>query len=342
MPQLARRKFIEFAGISRSRDPERMRQFDRDYGTGEFPVLVFSDVHFQPFIPPDAPITSAFQANAELVQLLDAADTTRWPSIFQGSANAANSVLSAPGTDTNYALLSLALGNMKQRVRSCPAVLFTCDFLGHSLDQLYSTYSVNKTAAEAAAFVDKTLTFVLQQIRAAMGSVPVYFAIGNCDSYSGFGPDSSFLAHNARQLCELALNGAGQEQEVISTITDGGYYSVEPAGMNLMVIGLDTIALAPLVAGDPTMIAAQFAWFDSKLAEAGKAGKNRLQNLHNGQRWPGSNGLRGGELQSSNGVRSVLSLLRFLRSLWPRGSSRVLDEDTVSHTARIECCAEAI
>ncbi len=139
---------------------------------------------------------------------------------------------------------------------------------------------MNKTATAAAAFVDKTLTFVLQQIRAAVGTIPVYFALGNCDSYTGYGPDSTFLANNARQLYTLALNGAGNRQDVINSLTSGGYYSVEPAGMDLTIIGLNTIALSPLVTPEPTIIAAQFAWFDAQLAAASAAGKKVWLLMH--------------------------------------------------------------
>jgi hypothetical protein len=174
----------------------------------------------------------------------------------------------------------MALASIKQNLGSSPAVLFTGDFLGHGLDQLYPVYSVNKTAAEAAAFVDKTLTFVLQQIRAAVGAIPVYFALGNCDSYTGYGPDSTFLANNAQQLYSLALNGAGNRQDVISSLTNGGYYSVEPAGMNLMIVALNTFALSPGITADPAMIAAQFAWFDTQLSQARSAGKKVWLLMH--------------------------------------------------------------
>ena len=200
---------------------------------------------------------------------------------FCGAANAKNNTPSAPGDDTNYALLTLALESIKQNLGTSPAVLFTGDFLGHGLDQLYPMYSANKTPAEAAAFVDKTLTFVLQQIRAAVGTIPVYFALGNCDSYTGYGPDSTFLANNAQQLYTLALNGAGNQQDVISSITNGGYYAVEPAGMNLMIIALNTFALSPGVPlPNPTMIADQFTWFDAQLAKASSSGKKVWLLMH--------------------------------------------------------------
>jgi hypothetical protein len=249
-----------------------------------FSVPVFSDVHFQPYINPLLPSaalnTATVAANIALVALLDAADVSQWPAIFEGAANVTNSLPSPPFTDTNYALLSLVLASIKQNLGTSPAVLFTGDFLGHGLDQLYSTYSVNKTTAEAAAFVNKTLTFVLQQIRAAVGTIPVYFALGNCDSYTGTGPDTTFLASNAQQLYTLALNGAGNQQDAISTITKGGYYSVEPAGMNLMIVALNTFALSPGITVDPTMITDQFAWFDAKLAKAKAAGKKVWLLMH--------------------------------------------------------------
>jgi hypothetical protein len=235
-----------------------------------FPVLVFSDVHFQPFIDPYLPdnitlnsLTTA--ANQALVAQLDVADASAWPAIFNGAATSAPSIAL---TDTNYALLSLALHSIKQNLGTSPAVLFTGDFLGHGMNYLYMSYTVGKTLADADAFVDKTLTFVLQQIRTAVDSIPVYFALGNCDSYSDEGPGSTFLANNAQQLYTLALNGAGNQHDVISTITNGGYYSVEPDGTNLMIIALNTFVLSLSSTANTVMIADQFAWFDIQLANA--------------------------------------------------------------------------
>jgi 3',5'-cyclic AMP phosphodiesterase CpdA len=280
MQQLSRRTFLELASLAGAGLLGGCGGTASIGGTDNFSVLVFSDVHFQPFIPPLLPNTTTLAANRALVAQLDAADTSAWPAIFQGMANAANRAPVAPGADTNYALLTLALGSIKQNLGTSPAILFTGDFLGHGLAQLYSKYSVNTAPEEAAAFVDKTLTFVLQQIREVVGTIPVYFALGNCDSYTGYGPDSHFLANNAQQLCTLALNAAGSQQGVIDSITNGGYYAAEPAGMNLMIIGLNTIALSPLVTADPTMTATQFAWFDERLAEASAAGKKVWLLMH--------------------------------------------------------------
>ena len=284
MPQLSRRTFLEIASLASAGFIGGCGGANGNTGSHNFSVPVFSDVHFQPYINPLLPNASlnpaTVAANRTLVAQLDAADPSEWPAIFEGAENATNIAPSAPLTDTNYALLKLVLASIKQNLGTSPAVLFTGDFLGHGVDQLYPVYTGDTKAASAAAFVDKTLTFVLQQIRAAVGTTPVYFALGNCDSYTGYGPDSTFLANNAQQLYTLVLNGVGNQQDVIGTITNGGYYSVENAGMNLMIIALNTFALSPGITADPTMIADQFAWFDAQLAKARAGGRKVWLLMH--------------------------------------------------------------
>lgn len=285
MPILSRRTFLELAGLASAGLLGGCSGGNGITGADSFSVPVFSDVHFQPFIDPFAangtyPNPATTPANQLLVAQLDIADPSDWPAIFKGTLNSTNTAPSPLGTDTNYALLKLALESIKQNLGTSPAVLFTGDFLGHGVDQFYSAYSGNNVSANANAFVDKTLTFVLQQIRTAMGTTPVYFALGNCDSYTGYGPDSTFLANNAQQLSTLALNGAGNQQDVISSLTNGGYYSVEPAGMNLMIVALNTFALSPGITVDPNMIAGQFAWFDTQLSQASSAGKKVWLLMH--------------------------------------------------------------
>ena len=281
MPILSRRTFLELAGLASAGLLGGCSGGNGITGSDSFSVPVFSDVHFQPFIDPflpngTYPNPATTETNTLLVAQLDTADPSDWPAIFKGSLNALNNPPSPLSTDTNYTLLKMALESITSNLGAAPAVLFTGDFLGHGIDQLYPYYSVNPTAA----FVDKTLTFVLQQIRAAVGTIPVYFALGNCDSYTGYGPDSTFLASNAQQLYTLALNGAGNQQDVISSLKNGGYYSVEPAGMNLMIVALNTFALSPNNTVEQAMIQEQFAWFDAQLSQASSAGKKVWLLMH--------------------------------------------------------------
>ena len=122
-----------------------------------FPVVVFSDVHFNPFYDPS------------LFQKLVSADADQWTGIFQTSKITAPS---AWGSDTNYPALVLALASIKQNLRTSPLIIFTGDILGHGIPQYFYTY-LNGTqdprdAADVAAmkaFADKTVAFVMEQVR---------------------------------------------------------------------------------------------------------------------------------------------------------------------------------
>jgi sphingomyelin phosphodiesterase acid-like 3 len=267
MSHLSRRTFFELAGASLLCGCGA----ESIYGGAEFPILAFSDLHFNPFDDPT------------LVPKLDAADPTKWDSIFKLSGVTAPS---APGSDTNYLLFVRALEGLKKNLQSSPFVLFTGDLLGHGFYYYYPLYSGNNDPAAMVNFSNKTLTYITQQIRSVVGSVPVFFAVGNCDSYTGYGPDSSFLTNTAETYYSQLLNSSTDHQAFLTSFTAGGYYSVEPKGTRMMVIGLNTFEFTPAVQntdGSENNAAAvdqELAWFDSKLAAAKTAGKKVWLLMH--------------------------------------------------------------
>lgn len=241
---------------------------------GSFSVVVFSDIHFTPFYDP-----SLFSA-------LNAADASQWAGIFQTSGIKGPSPW---GADTNYPLLVLALSGIKQNLGASPLVLFTGDMLGHDLPQqffsLYDPPNASKpTPADIAAmkaFTDKVVSFVLQQVRASVGNIPVMFAVGNADSYTGLGPDGSFLAATAETYYTQLVNGTVDHETFVHDFTSGGYYAAEPPGTNLMVIGLNTFEFSPdfdNIYADA--VAAQLAWFDNTLNSAWKRWKKVWLLMH--------------------------------------------------------------
>ncbi|MFA6054821.1 MAG: metallophosphoesterase [Thermodesulfovibrionales bacterium] len=237
-----------------------------------FPAVVFSDVHFNPFYDPS------------LFSKLVAADASEWANIFKTSSISAPSVW---GGDTNYPLLVLALSSIKQNLGVSPLIIYTGDILGHNFPQtffkLYGSQNPPSAADVAAmkAFTDKTVAFFMEQVRSSVGNIPVMFAVGNSDSYTGLGPDSSFLSDTAELYYTDFLNGTGDHQAFLNTFTRGGYYSVEPNGTNLMVIGLNTFEFSPFF-GDTTSsaVAAELAWLDSTLASAQARGKKVWLLMH--------------------------------------------------------------
>ena len=237
-----------------------------------FPVVVFSDVHFNPFYDPT------------LFAKLVAADAGEWASIFKSSNISAPSVW---GGDTNYPLLAIALSSIRQNMGDSPLIIFTGDILGHGLPLQFYEKTKGSTLNDAdvaamKAFIKKTVTFVLEQVRSSVGNIPVIFVLGNSDSYADIEPpDSNFFSDTAELYYRKFLNGTVDHQTFINTFTQGGYYAAEPAGAKLMVIGLNTYEFSPLFKEKYTEEAdAQLTWLDTTLNLAQARGKKVWLLMH--------------------------------------------------------------
>ena len=231
--------------------------------TNNFPVIVFSDIHFDPFY------------DRSLFWSLVNADSSQWACIFSGSSVTSPS---AWGSDTNYPLLVLALSSIKQNLGASPLIIYTGDLLGHHFpDTFFSLYGSDDVAA-MQTFADKTVSFVMDQVRASVGNIPVMFAIGNADSYVGVIPEKSFLSNTAELFYTKFLNGIVDHQTFLDTFTSGGYYSAEPLGTNLKVIGLDTVIFS--TEENSAEVDAEFAWFDVQLADAQANGQRVWLLMH--------------------------------------------------------------
>jgi hypothetical protein len=242
-------------------------------GSDDFPVLAFSDLHFFPL----------YDSNPVLINKLVAADVSQWASIFETSAITKPS---PAGSDTNYPLLVLTLESIKKNLGASPLILYTGDLLGHGIFYWLGQYTGITDPAVIQQFSTKTAQFVTQQIRSVAGNVPVFFAVGNCDSYTGYGPDSTFLANTADYFYATMLNGSADHQAFLTSFKAGGYYSAEVAGTNVTVIGLNTIQFSPSVQNsdgsenNAAAVDAQLAWFDSRLAVAKAANKRVWLLMH--------------------------------------------------------------
>jgi len=266
-----------------------------------YQVVTVSDLHFNPFYDP-----SLYSSHG-------AADASQWAGIFQTSK------VTSPtggGTDTNYPLLMLTLADMKQHMGASPVVLFTGDLLGHYIPESFcdayynlnppSTCATNPDPTVGAAmqqFIDKTFAFVAAQIRAAVGNAPVLYVPGNIDTYqvTGMGPDNNFLTNNASTVYNQLLNGSVDEQTFLSTFTSDGYYSAQPLGSHLLVIGLNTNSFV-LGAPSSTQAATEIGWLDVQLASAEASGQKVwiLMHVPPGANSQGMAGDTPGQLDGSN------------------------------------------
>jgi sphingomyelin phosphodiesterase acid-like 3 len=247
-----------------------------DPAPATFPVVVFSDFHFNPY------------DNPALCPSLAAADPSAWKGLLEGPTT-----LPPWQHDTNYALFKLAMTSVQQNMGQSPVVIFTGDMLGHGMAPYFYAYcegmAQNQTPtaqqyAAMVAFTDKTAVFVMQQVRSYVGNVPVMFVVGNNDSYTGTGPDSVFLADNVSPYYTYFVNGAAADYpEFFNSFTAGGYYSAEPLGPSLKVISLNTNLFATPSNGmttNPNAAYAELAWLDASLAAAQTAGQKVWLLMH--------------------------------------------------------------
>jgi 3',5'-cyclic AMP phosphodiesterase CpdA len=238
-----------------------------------FPAVVFTDIHFNPF----------YDLSPELFHSLVSSDVSQWASIFQGSTI---TTPSPRGSDTNYPSLVLALSSIKQNVGVSPLIIFTGDILGHNLTQNYYKFAGvvgNPTAEDVTAmqhFTNKTVAFIMDQVRLSIGNIPVMFAMGNSDSYSLIddGPSGTFLDNTADYYYTKFLNKSVDQQTFLTTFKTGGYYSAEPLGMKLMVIGLNTVPFTSNIESKLAMD--ELDWLESKVASAKADGKKVWLLMH--------------------------------------------------------------
>ena len=251
------------------------------FNTNNFPVVVFSDVHFNPFDD-----TSLFTS-------LVLTDASGWEGVFQQSYKMTPSTY---GYDTNYPLLMIALSSIRQNLGASPLVVYTGDILGHNFsEQFYALYygslgvpvpppaDIAKDPAAVAAmeaFANKTVAFFMDQVRSSVGNIPVMFTVGNSDSYLGIVPEPSFLANTAELYHTKFLNSSTDHQAFLDSFKKGGYYSMEPPGTNLMVIGINTVLCAFPDNTTTARFDEELHWLDTTLTAAKAADKKVWLLMH--------------------------------------------------------------
>ena len=263
---------------SSSQDRQRQRSTDAaDMGNRTFPALLVSDIHFDPFHDP------------EKVRLLADAPVSQWKAILSTrpspSQRQAFAVLQeachARGVDTPYTLLRSSLRAMRLRQPDAKFIAVSGDLIAHAFLCRYTTLFPGSTQSDYQAFVLKTLSFVMEELRASFPGVPVYVALGNndtaCDDYR-IDAGSEFLAR-AGSIVAKGLSSS-QQRNVLKVFASGGYYSVTMAApmRNTRLIVVNDLFLSPkyrTCAGksDSATATAEMAWMQKELAEARQLGQ---------------------------------------------------------------------
>lgn len=235
-------------------------------------ALFVSDIHLEPFWDP---------ARAAR---LKAAPLSEWKAILSEPASADQAARLADllqtckvrGADTSYPLYESSLRAIHEDARGAEFVVLSGDLISHDFSCKFKTLFPNETPAEYREFVEKTIEFVMRELRAAMPGVPIYAALGNNDSDCGdyqLDPDSVFLAEAGKIL--VADLPPGDRAEAQTTFAEGGYYSARlPAPLSrTRILVLDDLFMARQYAtcdgkADAAPATAQIAWLEQQLNAA--------------------------------------------------------------------------
>jgi len=235
-------------------------------------ALLVSDIHFDPFLDP-----------ARVAQLA-AAPATEWGRILSAAPSADREARHAAmekacptrGEDTAYTLLESSLQDMRKEATGSKFVTVSGDLLAHSFDCKYKAAFPHAAPGDYRAFVEKTLTFVVEELRRALPGTPVYVALGNNDSDCGdyrLDAHSEFLTSMAQEITKDVP--VGERKTAEETFAASGSYSVRlPAPIHrARLLVLDDIFMSGKYATcgvkpDTSVAGAQLAWLDKELTDA--------------------------------------------------------------------------
>jgi sphingomyelin phosphodiesterase acid-like 3 len=236
-----------------------------------------SDIHFDPFHDPE-------QAKA-----LVAAAPERWRAILAGPASpnqkqafeALQQACHARGVDTPYALFDSSLVAMRAQAGDAKFMTVSGDLIAHAFTCRYAKVFPGAAPGDYEAFVVKTISFVVGQLRAAFPAMPVYVALGNNDSGCGdykLDASGSFLTGAGKAIA--AALPASQRLDALKEFGAGGYYSVRMAApmrrTRLIVVNDLLMSGKYTTCGDkkdPAPAEAEIAWLKQQLTEAQAAGE---------------------------------------------------------------------
>jgi sphingomyelin phosphodiesterase acid-like 3 len=248
-----------------------------DKQDGTVAALLISDIHFDPFHDPGKARQLVREPVSQWASILASAASPDQTQAFAGLQKACD----AKGIDTPYPLLESSLEAMRERAPGASFITVTGDLIVHAFSCRYTTLMPGSTPDNYHEFVEKTIEFVVSQLRATFPGAPVYVALGNNDTDCGdyrLDAGGSFLAKTATILASGVP--ASARQQFLQEFPAGGYFSLTMAApmRNTRLIVLNDLFLSPRYstcngAADDEPANAEMGWLESQLAQARQLGE---------------------------------------------------------------------
>ncbi len=244
---------------------------------GAIPAIFVSDIHFDPFHDPGK------------AKQLVSTPASGWKAILasppsqnqQQAFDDLQAKCQAKGMDTPPALLLSALAAMKVQQPGARFVMVSGDLVVHNFSCRYHTLFPTSSPSDYQAFVLKTVSYVVAELRGMFPGMPVYVALGNNDSGCGdyqFDPESHFFAKAGRILA-LGLPAGGRNAAAQEFASEGNYHVTMAAPMeNTRLVVLNDTLFSPnykTCSGerDHKGAAAEVLWLKGQLEQARRLGE---------------------------------------------------------------------
>jgi len=176
-------------------------------------ALVFSDLHWDPYRHPDA---------ARMIT------GSPWPDWHVILTELGGMELNSYGQETSYGLLESGLDAMAAACPNPEFIVFPGDLPTHQLWRRFAEFSDGgKPALER--FIANLVAFVASRIRARFATAPIFFSLGNNDSFCGdyqVNPGGAYLAATAETYLGDYLGRPDQADAFLPGFRALGCYSM--------------------------------------------------------------------------------------------------------------------
>ncbi len=242
-------------------------------------ILSVTDIHFTPF------------TDSLTVSQLVHAPYKHWDTIFSLTQN---KKVTRYGEETNPVLFEMLRNSMSEKKSGISAVLFTGDILAHEFNELFYQFTGISDKAIRDKFIYNTVGYVSMKLRQTFPETPIYFSLGNNDSYNGdyaIIDNGQFLQNTSELFFKNFIHPGkdtttfnDEKMDFLKTYSKHGYYNISfPAINNCRIIGLNTIFFSTNYAADsltPSPGSEQLVWFEKQLSNAEKTSEKIWLLLH--------------------------------------------------------------
>lgn len=210
----------------------------------DVPVIFISDIHFDPFHDPGKAKQLASASASGWKAILASSPSSNQQEAFEQLQEQCH----AKGVDTPPALLRSTLAAIRAQQPNAKFMMVSGDLVVHNFTCRYRALFQGASAADYGAFVLKTISYVVKELRGVFPGVPVYLALGNNDSGCGdyqFDPGGEFFA-KAGAILASGLPGADRSAAARQFTADGDYSVMMAAPMkNTRLVVLNDTLFSP-------------------------------------------------------------------------------------------------